>query len=91
MAYNKQEWDPASLSTALATSNLNPNTNFMSLYDEAIPLTMDLCYQVEENCFVNATYDASRNGTCPGDITQFELGFERENLKRTNIVDYPFY
>ena len=70
-----------------------PNTNnFIDLYNQAIPITMDLCYQVEENCFVNAAYDVSRNGTCPaGEITQFELGFERENLKRKNVVDYPFY
>ena len=91
MAYSQQVWEPAALSSALAASSLNPNTQFISLYDQAIPLTMDLCYQVEENCFVNATYDASRNGTCPGDITQFELGYERENLKRNNIIEYPFY
>lgn len=91
MAYNKQMWNPDPLSTTLTANDLNPNDNFIALYNDAIPLTMDLCYEVEENCFVNATYDASRNGTCPGDISQFELGFERENLKRKNIVVYPFY
>jgi hypothetical protein len=91
MAYNKQMWEPEPLSSALDSNGLNPNTKFIDLYNDAIPLTMDLCYEVEENCFVNATYDASRNGTCSGDITQFELGFERENLKRKNIVTYPFY
>ena len=84
-------WEPEPLLSALDSNGLNPNSNFIDLYNDAIPLTMDLCYEVEENCFVNATYDASRNGTCPGDITQFELGFERENLKRKNIVTYPFY
>lgn len=91
MAYNKQMWNPEPLETALTTSGLNPNENFISLYNEAIPLTMDLCYEVEENCFVNATYDASRNGTCPGEIKYFHMGFDRENLKRKNVVNYPFY
>lgn len=91
MAYNKQFWRPDSLESTLTANNLNPNTNFISQYNDAIPLTMSLCYEVEENCFVNATYDPSRNGTCPGEIDEFELGFERENLKRKNVAEYPFY
>lgn len=91
MAYNKQLWVPDTLEKTLVDNNLNNNTNFISLYNDAIPLTMNLCYQVEENCFVNATYDSSRNNTCPSDIEEFRLGFDRENLKRRSIVDYPFY
>jgi hypothetical protein len=91
MAYNKQVWQPNTLQTALSGASLNPNKNFISQYNAAIPETMDLCKKVEENCFVNATYDASRNGSCPVDIEEFRLGFKRENLKRKNIVDYPFY
>ena len=91
MSYSKDVWNPEPLSAALAFAGLNANEKFIGLYNDAIPLTMDLCYKVEENCFVNATYDATRNGTCPVDITEFELGFERENLKRKNVVEYPFY
>mmetsp|Transcript_32810 Transcript_32810/g.55328 ORF Transcript_32810/g.55328 Transcript_32810/m.55328 type:complete len:240 (+) Transcript_32810:31-750(+) len=91
MAYNDQMWHPEELSKALTSNDLNANENFIAEYNEAIPLTMNLCYQVEENCFVNATYDASRNGTCPHDIRQFHLGFDRENLKRKDVVEYPFY
>ena len=36
--------------------------------DAAIPQTMQLCEEVMANCFVNASYNPARNGTCPGDI-----------------------
>ena len=99
MAYNKQIWKPDELEKTLVDAGLNPNKNFITLWNEAIPLTMDLCYEVEENCFVNATYDPSRNGTCPGDIAEFHFGYERENHKKNPFkpnedresVDYPFY
>ena len=93
MAYNKDVWLAMvpSLTESLTAHGLNPNDKFIGYYNDAIPLTMDLCYEVEENCFVNATYDASRNGTCSFDLAQFHLGFDRENLKRKNAIDYPFY
>lgn len=99
MAYNKQIWKPDELEKVLLDAGLNPNKNFITLWNEAIPITMDLCYEVEENCFVNATYDPSRNGTCPGDITEFHFGYERENHKKNPLkpneerehVEYPFY
>ena len=31
-------------------------------YDEAVPMTMNLCDEVMANCFVNASYDPDRNG-----------------------------
>ena len=44
------------------------------------------------NCFVNQSYDPSRNGTCPTKIFEFhDLGFERENLLRGFPVDYRFH
>lgn len=44
------------------------------------------------NCFVNASYDKSRNGTCPGKALLFhELGFERENALRRFEVRYPYW
>jgi hypothetical protein len=53
---------------------------------------MELCEEVMANCFVNATYDPSRNGTCPVDIFAFRyLGFDRENILRGNVVRYPFF
>ncbi|GMH61858.1 hypothetical protein TrRE_jg12820 [Triparma retinervis] len=55
---------------------------FVPAYDDAVPLTMELCVEVQANCFLNATYDPSRKGTCPGKIKEFKLGFDRENVKR---------
>ena len=44
------------------------------------------------NCFLNTTYTPARNGTCPLKIDDFHyLGFDRENLLRANIVQYPFH
>ena len=49
-------------------------------YDDAIPLTMGLCEKVMANCFVNASYDpVARNGTCPGQIDEFFVGYQWEN------------
>jgi hypothetical protein len=55
-------------------------TTFISAYDAAVPVSMSLCSKVMANCFVNATYDPDlRNGTCPGVIDQFYVGFAWEN------------
>ena len=89
-AYLRQFWDPVALSHALSAADLNMD-NFTRAYSNAVPFTMTLCERVMANCFVNSTYSPSRNGTCPGKILLFEVaGFERENLKRGNIVKYPF-
>lgn len=92
VAYLTQLWKPKPLLEALTKAGLSLS-NFTSAYERAIPLTMDLCEEVMANCFVNATYDPTlRNGTCPNKIDLFRyLGFERENLKRLNVINYPFY
>ena len=57
--------------------------SFAAQWARAVPFTLGLCEKVMANCFVNASYDPQRNGTCPGKIWQFhDLGFERENLLR---------
>ena len=57
----------------------------------AVPRTLELCVEVLANCFVNASYDPHRNGTCPTQVFAFHnLGFERENLLRGFDVAYPF-
>ena len=74
--------------------NLNP---FIEAYDNAIPLTMNLCTRVTANCYVNATYDPEkRNGTCPDSVGQFYVGFQWENGNnnvqfRNDSVVFPFY
>merc|ERR1712046_42903 len=90
-AYLRQVWEPQALSSALSSVGLHMDT-FIEQYNEAVPFTMNLCFEVMANCFVNASYaPALRNGTCPWDIDKFHyLGFDRENLKRKNIVKYPF-
>jgi hypothetical protein len=90
MAYLRQLWNESALDAALAAAGLSAGA-FTSSYDAAVPLTMTLCSQVLANCFVNASYDPSRNGTCPGDEALFYLGFERENALRDFVVQYPFH
>ena len=51
---------------------------------------MDLCNKVMANCFVNATYNPSRNGTCYWDVLKFKAGFEWENIRRGLDVSNPF-
>jgi hypothetical protein len=45
-------------------------------YDAAVPLTMGLCDQVMANCFLNATFNPERNGTCPDAESQFYVGYQ---------------
>merc|ERR1712113_973989 len=89
-AYLGQVWDRPVLESTLAAAGLNM-ANFTDKYDAAIPKTLSLCERVMANCFVNASYDPSREGSCPAKIVEFKtLGFQRENLKRGFLVKYPF-
>ena len=89
-AYLSDFWDPEALTSSLATADLDVS-GFVDMHSAAIPLTMNLCWEVMSNCFVNASYDPSRNGTCPGKIDEFRFGFDRENIKRGRNVEYPFF
>jgi|TARA_B110000208_G_C11378891_1_gene287876 hypothetical protein len=77
--------------TELAKIPYNLN-NFTRIYEKSVPMTMALCSKVQANCFVNASYDPTRNGTCKGKQLLFHyLGFDRENIKRKNVVRYPWW
>lgn len=90
-AYLKQFWNPQALEYAVATVGLNVS-RLTQATAKAIPFTMDLCEKVMANCFKNTSFTPSRKGTCPGKIALFHyLGFDRENLKRHNVVKYPFH
>lgn len=90
-AYLRQFWEPELLSRVVAKAGLSM-AHFISAYSAAIPYTMGLCEKVMANCFVNASYDPARNGTCRIKIDDFHFaGFDRENLLRQNIVKYPFF
>jgi hypothetical protein len=91
-AYLAQAWDaPAApgsavplkraLPAAVAASGSGQSVSaFVSAYAAAVPLTMGLCARVMANCFVNASYaPALRNGTCPGAVGEFYVGFQWEN------------
>ena len=82
-------WQP--LADRLAPAGLNLR-NFTAVSNRAIPETFALCEKVMANCFLNTTYNpAKHNGTCKTKIFEFHrLGFLRENIKRKNIVKYPF-
>lgn len=89
-AYLKQMWQPDMLQNALARAGLSMPA-FIAEYNRAVPLTMGLCAKVIANCFVNASYDPSRSGTCPLQVESFHyLGFERENALRLFSVAYPW-
>lgn len=92
-AYLAQMWgaEAAPLARALGAAGLSAAA-YSAAADAAIPQTMQLCEEVMANCFVNATYNPERNGTCPLDIFAFHiLGFDRENVLRGGIVSYPFF
>ena len=73
-AYMSQIWPP--LKAPLANLGL---WRFVDAYDRAVPITMELCRRVTANCYINATYDRTRNGTCPEKVREFVVGFEWEN------------
>ena len=82
-------WQP--LADHLSPAGLNMR-NFTTVSNKAIPETFELCEKVMANCFLNTSYNPQHNGTCKTKIFEFHyLGFLRENLKRKNIVKYPFY
>ncbi len=92
-AYLAQTWaaEAAALQGALGAAGLSAGA-YAQAAGAAIPQTLELCEEVMANCFVNKSYDPSRNGTCSADIFAFRfLGFERENILRGNCVSYPFY
>ena len=65
---------------------------FAAMWRAAVPRTLQLCEEVMANCFVNASYDPARNGSCSGKIFEFhDLGFERENALRLFPVSYRFH
>ena len=91
-AYLRQESAPAVAAASAATKAAGLDmANFTANHAAAIAPSMQLCEQVKANCFLNESYDPSRNGTCKLKVARFRtLGFDRENLLRSNIVRYPF-
>ena len=47
-----------------------------------------LCEKVIHNCFLNAS--VAPRPPCPASVDEFHVGFERENILRGDIVQYPF-
>ena len=96
-AYLNQVWTSGlhdELLNAVEKSGLSLEL-FAKAYDEAVGFTMPLCPRVMANCFVNATFNPSRNGTCPHLLQQFYVGFEWENgnnniQERNDSVTFPF-
>jgi len=86
-AYLKQLWEPTLLETAVQAAGLNISF-FISEYNKAIPLTFALCEKVIHNCFLNAS--VAPRPPCPASVDEFHVGFERENILRGDIVQYPF-
>ena len=93
-AYMAQQSAPVvkAADAAVAAAGLDMS-NFTARHAEAIPMTLDLCQKVICNCFVNASYDPSRSGSCHLKVEGnfHTLGFDRENLKRKNVVDYTWH
>lgn len=96
-AYLAQIWPD--LYPALHSAMTSAGYDLTAFYREwvkALELTMPLCDEVMANCFINASYDPSlRNGTCPGSVHEFYVGFQWENGNnnfqwRNDSVLYPF-
>lgn len=85
-AYLSQFWEPGPLQRALAAAGLGLPA-FVAEYAKAMPLTLGLCEKELHSCFVNATPVPA---TCPTKVLEFKAGFERENVLRDFIVNYPF-
>jgi hypothetical protein len=89
MALLNQYWEPAQIQKALAPYGLSI-ANFTAEYDKADTKLMTLCGEVIANCFVNASYDPSRNGTCVGSYAEFKLGYDWQNTIHPPFkVKYP--
>lgn len=69
MAYLQQLWHQS----ALVQLNI---PHFANSYSAAVGETINLCHEVKNNCFVNATYDPSRKGSCPAAVVEFHAGFQ---------------
>jgi hypothetical protein len=81
-AYLRQVWAAGGLRNRLLTATDAHGlslSGFAKAWDDAVVLTMPLCNRVMANCFVNATFSPSRNGTCPESIMQFVTGFAYED------------
>jgi hypothetical protein len=89
-AYLVQTWRPAALVSHLQQANLSIST-FVANYGLAMPVSMTLCEEVMANCFVNASYNPVRNGTCPLSVVDFKAGFDWQNLLHGNVLQYPFH
>lgn len=64
---------------------------FAAQYLKAGPFSFTLCEEVMANCFVNASYDPKRNGTCPLSILEFKAGFGWQNLQHGEPIKYPYW
>jgi hypothetical protein len=83
-AYLRQVWTGGNgirseLLAATAAHDLDLRS-FAQAWDAAVTLTMPLCNRMMANCFVNESYSASRNGTCPDKIMQFVTGYAYEDV-----------
>lgn len=76
-AYLKQIWNPLKIQIQQVFANTGLSLDkFTNAYDNAVPETMTLCSRVMANCFINASFDPSRNGTCSDSVGQFFVGFQ---------------
>lgn len=88
MTFLQQSY-PTQLQSRLSQAGLSAAT-YLTNYKNASVEAMKLCWKVLANCFVNASYDPSRNGTCPYLADEFESGFEWENIDQEEDLAFPF-
>ena len=93
-AYLDQHWNASArqaLSTRLAADGGSPLNVFLTNYAAATVQSTTLCEEVMANCFVNASYNPARNGTCPTKVLEFRAGFFWQNTLHGDPIHYPFY
>mmetsp|Transcript_23753 Transcript_23753/g.62080 ORF Transcript_23753/g.62080 Transcript_23753/m.62080 type:complete len:254 (-) Transcript_23753:233-994(-) len=90
-SYLAQRWPSLKPKIVAAVHHAHLSVDRMvAAYDSAVPLTLGLCDRVLTNCFVNASYDAGRNGTCLDAESQFYVGFQWENGIRNDTLRFRF-
>jgi hypothetical protein len=91
-AFLQQSWLPARDAFVAVLNRHNVNVSkVVGTMDYGTANAVSECGQVMANCFVNASYDPSRNGTCPLSMDDFHLGFDYQNGIHGKHVRFDFW
>ena len=87
-AYLSQTWN--AIAAAFENRTAGAAKAFEATMSAGLPNAHLLCSEVMTNCFVNASYNPARNGTCPLAVDEFKAGFDWQNLLHGQNVPFDF-